>query len=661
MESRVAPAVLVWALLTAAAMGQEEIGAKVYREVQGCVVALENLEGSGTGIFLDNTGLILTNAHVVASPLPFRCKAEVRHGREIETVTFKKVKVLGVHPKKDLALVRIDPSEHQGTLQTAKLAKRKAVPGQWVCAIGNPAGGGGVQLNKTITTGEISGVGRIIDGVAYYQISAPINAGNSGGPLCNRASEVIGLVTLKFTDVENVGFAIPLDDFKPAEFIPFAQRKGDPAEVRELTGKAEEFFDRALAIRKQRGADDPEVHFCNFIAAKLFHMALMNDPGNAGLYYNIGMLLNQLGENEIASAYLLQAIQLKPWDVDYYSQLGLAMVMQKKLDEALAAWEEGIARFPGQDAKIWEHLIIFYRNERSDLHKSGYAAAMVLHLNDPDTRISMARELFDDARNLLDDEGKKKLGAAVAGIADDIRSRQRAAEEIRRAKKPYATDAFAKYMENFGTLASEEEPVSVVRVEPGPSSSDTSPDSPEEPKLDLTIPEGSIDLLRDVDPKQDAVSGSWKFEGKALVTPFLPHARLQLPTTPPEEYDLTLIVERKSNRKEFVIGFVRGGAQSAFFLDIDGNASSLDPSGRGGHRGALLNSNQPATVFCMIRREGLLVMVDGQRVFFERTDARFPQVPETWKVPDETKLFIGSHITKYYVHKLMLTPYQRRQ
>ena len=66
----------------------EEPAGKLFKDVNGCVVALENIEGSGTGFIIDKSGLILTNAHVVASPLPYKCTIDVRRGSKIDSVTF---------------------------------------------------------------------------------------------------------------------------------------------------------------------------------------------------------------------------------------------------------------------------------------------------------------------------------------------------------------------------------------------------------------------------------------------------------------------------------------------------------------------------------------------------------------------------------------------
>jgi len=288
-------------LMAASTAAGQEDASKVYKQVNRSVVALQNIQGGGTGILLDRNGLILTNAHVISSPLPFKCKVDLQRGRQSEQVTFKKVTILGVHPTKDLALVKIDPREHKGTLQVAKLAKKKASPGQWVCAIGNPAGGGMV-LTKTITTGVLSGVDRVLDGVTYYQVDAAINPGNSGGPLCDKSGQVLGLVTLKLTNVDNVGFAIPLLDFKTTAFIPLSKRKGDPKKVKLLVDKANQYYEQGKKAASRRGADHAEARFYRKAAAYFFHLALADDPGNPALYYNVGMLLRGLDEDEAASA-----------------------------------------------------------------------------------------------------------------------------------------------------------------------------------------------------------------------------------------------------------------------------------------------------------------------------------------------------------------------
>ena len=196
---------------------EEEEAVVVFDRVSPSIVGIESVASSGTGVLLDSKGTILTNAHVVALQLPLKCLIDVKQGAKFETRTFQKVVVIGIHPKLDLALIKIDPTENPGVLTPASINKVPPKTGQRVYAIGNPGARGRVKLTKTVTNGILGGVDRVIEDVTYLQFSAPINPGNSGGPLCDKAGKIIGLVTMKLPDLDNVGFAIPLQEITAAE------------------------------------------------------------------------------------------------------------------------------------------------------------------------------------------------------------------------------------------------------------------------------------------------------------------------------------------------------------------------------------------------------------------------------------------------------------
>jgi hypothetical protein len=146
------------------------------------------------------------------------------------------------------------------------------------------------------------------------------------------------------------------------------------------------------------------------------------------------------------------------------------------------------------------------------------------------------------------------------------------------------------------------------------------------------------------------------------VVPLASAALLEVPFDLPDEYDLTLIVERVSNRKELVVGFVRDGVQSAFLFDADtGKASGIDLADSHAYQGRVFTNGQPATVVMKVRHEGLLVTVDGEQVFFHRTDGPFDSVRDPWKPRGADHVFLGADVSRYRVHKLMLTPYERKQ
>jgi serine protease Do len=151
----------------------------------------------GSGFFADSLGHIVTNAHVIEGAT--KILVTLPDGR-IETA-----KMVAVHPKVDLALIKID--NPQG-FQKARIANSTGVQvGEWVLAVGNPFG-----LGRTVTVGIVSGKGRFL-GLGpddnFIQTDAAINPGNSGGPLFNMTGEVIGVNTAIIASGKGIGFSIP--------------------------------------------------------------------------------------------------------------------------------------------------------------------------------------------------------------------------------------------------------------------------------------------------------------------------------------------------------------------------------------------------------------------------------------------------------------------
>jgi len=169
----------------------------------------------GSGFIIDESGIVLTNQHVVGNP---------GEGQQITvTVTSPtisgdfKARILGADSSLDLAVLQIEDAE--GPFPTLTLGDSdKARQGEWVIAIGNPYG---KQFDHTVTVGVLSAKGRQIqildsDGnLKTYknlmQIDAAINSGNSGGPLLNIEGEVIGINTAVHTEAQGIGFAIPIN------------------------------------------------------------------------------------------------------------------------------------------------------------------------------------------------------------------------------------------------------------------------------------------------------------------------------------------------------------------------------------------------------------------------------------------------------------------
>ncbi len=192
--------------------GAAEPVAAVARAVAPAVVLIQNELGQGSGIIYDQSGLILTNAHVVGQ------------FTEVQVTLASGVRVpgqvLGADQLTDVAVVSIDTDFEFGV---SILAPESSVEvGQLAVAIGSPFG-----LEQTVTSGVVSAKGRVLENqtedgrlsvVAMIQTDAPINPGNSGGALADRQGRVIGMNTSIRTDGSGgnigVGFAVPAETAK---------------------------------------------------------------------------------------------------------------------------------------------------------------------------------------------------------------------------------------------------------------------------------------------------------------------------------------------------------------------------------------------------------------------------------------------------------------
>ncbi len=165
--------------------------------------------GSGSGFFVSEDGLIVTNKHVVAD---LQADYTVLVGEKEYKAT-----VLARDPSNDIALLKIEgngfTSLPLGDSEVLKV-------GETVLAVGNPLG----EFANSVSRGIISGLKRTLTAgsgrgdteqlLGIIQTDAAINPGNSGGPLLNISGEVVGIDVAMAQGAENIGFAIPINQVK---------------------------------------------------------------------------------------------------------------------------------------------------------------------------------------------------------------------------------------------------------------------------------------------------------------------------------------------------------------------------------------------------------------------------------------------------------------
>ena len=181
---------------------------------------------------------------------------------------------------------------------------------------------------------------------------------------------------------------------------------------------------------------------------------------------------------------------------------------------------------------------------------------------------------------------------------------------------------------------------------------------------DTDLPAGAVDLLKLIDPDRDAVRGTWTFVGGALQSPAETWARIEIPYSPPEEYDLEMVVTRTGSVQSLNVGLVGGGRQFHALIDGYGEVKSgLDKvDGRNAYNnvttvsGTFLKTDEPSTVVCSVRRDKVTVTVDGKEIISWKADYNRISIDPRWQVPSTDTLSIGCYLALFRVDKIQLKP-----
>jgi S1-C subfamily serine protease len=223
VESAAAPTTSVTTTLPARRTGAGFDPERLYAaRAPGVVTIYANLgadgQAQGSGFVVDDKGVILTNAHVITNVAESRTNVQGARAVYVEFADGERVTatVVGWDLFSDVGVIRVSPKDH--ALDLVPLGNSATVVvGEPVAAIGSPFG-----KQTSLSVGVVSATGRSIDSLTAggfavsnaIQIDAPINRGNSGGPLFDGEGRVIGInaqIQSTTGNAEGVGFAIPID------------------------------------------------------------------------------------------------------------------------------------------------------------------------------------------------------------------------------------------------------------------------------------------------------------------------------------------------------------------------------------------------------------------------------------------------------------------
>ncbi len=169
---------------------------------EACVLVRQT-GGLGSGFFIHPDGYLVTNAHVIDGTTQIEITVFKKKPAGLEREIHKKVRILAVSRREDLALLKIEPADPDQKFASVPIGESRSVKaGDAVFAVGNPFG-----LDRTLSEGVISVASRADENGLSLQHTAPIHPGNSGGPLFNLRGEVDGENARKIGG-DGVGFAI---------------------------------------------------------------------------------------------------------------------------------------------------------------------------------------------------------------------------------------------------------------------------------------------------------------------------------------------------------------------------------------------------------------------------------------------------------------------
>ena len=343
MKRRIFPPLVPLALvlfLASLVQAEESLPALVKR-VKPSVVAIATYDASGealmtgSGFFLE-PGQVVTNLHVIRGAARAEIKTLDGKGK-----VYPVSGAVAIDEEGDLALLSIDMPLDRA--RSTELARELPDEGEQIFVIGNP-----LKLEGSVSDDIVSAVREVPNIYRIIQITAPISHGNSGSPVFNLRGQVLGVVTVKVTNGQNINLAIAA---------------GRVAQLR--AGKLQPLTELVLKSK----ADVAESSYRNGLdslwlgnydsAVGYFENAVNKNPKRADAWVQVGYCKVKQGKSQEAIRAYQQALQLKPEDAEIHNKLGDAYYYAGRLREAIESYTTA-AQLEPNNAETFYNLAIAY-------------------------------------------------------------------------------------------------------------------------------------------------------------------------------------------------------------------------------------------------------------------------------------------------------------
>lgn len=338
---RLVPIALVLLLAAAIQAATQENLPALVKRVKPAVVAIATYDSTGealmtgSGFFL-NTGQVVTNLHVIRGATRAEIKTLDGKGK-----VYPVNGALAIDEEGDLALLSVDMPPQPA--RATELARELPDEGEPIFVIGNP-----LKLEGSVSDGIVSAVREVPNSYRIIQITAPISHGNSGSPVFNLKGQVLGVVTVKVTNGQNINLAI-------AAARVGQLRAGKLQPLSDIAGKGK----GDIAESSYRNGLD-SLWLGNYDSAVgYFENAVNKNPRRADAWVQVGYCKVKQGKSQEAIRAYQQALQLKPEDADIHNKLGDAYYYAGRLREAIESYETAKDLRP-DNAETFYNLAIAY-------------------------------------------------------------------------------------------------------------------------------------------------------------------------------------------------------------------------------------------------------------------------------------------------------------
>jgi tetratricopeptide (TPR) repeat protein len=348
---------------------------ELIRRVKPAVVAVITYDAkgntllSGSGFFI-RPGQVVTNLHVVEGARRAEVKTLEGKGR-----VYPVAGVVATDDEGDLAILSVPvPAERA---RAAELTQALPEEGERIFVIGNP-----LRLEGSVSDGIVSAVREVPSLGRIIQITAPISHGNSGSPLFNMRGQVVGVVTIKVTNGQNINLAL-------ASARLSALKEGRALTFDELAARGRNESDSSAEWWYRNGLNS--LWLGNYEGALAsFENAVNKNPDRAEAWIQVGYCKVKQGRTAEAVRAYRQALRLRPNSVEALNKLGDAYYYLSNFREAIKSYEQA-ARLRPDLPEAFYNLAVTYL-EIGD-RAAAHAQARLLQPLDAELYNKLAPEL----------------------------------------------------------------------------------------------------------------------------------------------------------------------------------------------------------------------------------------------------------------------------